>query len=505
VEGFVPEEEDYDADAVLEAQLFQDVASAGQGGVKLDKSKGEGAGEGGEEGMGAGPVLGRDASNLALDAVAGESEEGAEAHMGAVLPEEMKSSLSPMHPDQLDGVVPPDGEIVVSAGAAIIPPDMDLPSPKLPRIGVLVYTSVDSVFLDSVREEDGTRALPGDCLHLVDELLALVESPREPLEIQEVVPLLHEIRDFLLTEGQLSNLVRLLTVVADFAENFRDDESVQGLVESFANEQALGRLIRSVPSSSVTPPEEFYELLDKLPGDHLTTLMNLLEQERGSGSRRITRQLIEHFLPGREDWVAQRLLQMTGSVAADLLRALASVNAEAAWEVVMEFAASDDVDTQFECLHVLEKAGHAPSVRTHLFRLLQAKEEAIRIRTLHLLIERADAQDYEQLLNHLNSASGRKMSLKESMTVGNCMAVTNPPASLELFQDWIRPKGFLKKLRPTRKNQDWVAIGGLEFLEDEVADELLKVLSKRVDDETHQQCMKARVRRHRRIRGEGDV
>ena len=503
VEGFVPEEDDYDADATLEAQLFQDVASAGDGGVKLDKSKGKV--EQGEEGKVSATGLGMDASALAMDGGVGEGEEGAELHSGAVLPEEMKSALSPVHPDQVEGMIPPTGEIVVSAGEAIIPPDMDLPSPKLPRVGVLVFTSVDEVFLDSVRAEDGARALPEDCLQLVDQLLSMVESPRDPLTTEEVVPLLHEIRDFLLTEGQLANLLRLLTVVADFSENFREDESVQRLVKSFANEQALGRLIRSVPSSAVTPPEEFFDLLDKLPGDHLSTLMNLLEQERASGSRRITRQLIEHFMPGREGWVIKRLVQMRGSVAADLLRALASVNAEAAWEVVMEFAANDDVDTQFECLHVLEKAGHAPTVRTHLFRLLHAKEEQIRIRTLQLLIDRADAQDHPQLLNYLNSSGSRRLSQEESMKVGSGLVATNPAASLEMFRDWIRPKGFLRKLRPTRKSQDWAAIGGLEFLEEEEADELLKILANRVDGETHKHCMQARVRRHRRIRGDVDV
>jgi hypothetical protein len=293
--------------------------------------------------------------------------------------------------------------------------------------------------------------------------------------------------------------MKLLQGVADFAANMEEDEQAQDLVKSFANAHALARLIRSVPSSVSEPPEEFYDLLDKLPGDHLTTLMDLLESERGTSSRRITRQLIEHFIPGREGWVTKRLIGLHGAIAADLLRCLANVDEEAAWDAVMEFVAGDDVDTQLECLHVLSRAGANARGRAYLFRLMGAKEVQVRIRSVGILANQGDAEVFPMLTKHLTGT--RAPGFEEATAVGVAMAQVAADESMEAFGTWIKPKGFFKKLKPMRKCQIHAAISGLSLLDDEQADEFLKLLAARVDGESHRLCVQARMKRHRRIRG----
>jgi hypothetical protein len=503
VEGFVPEEEDFDEQEFYES----DIASAPPtgGGVVVDKEKKAGDGTGVE----GAPVPEGDDKNITtmdpalmaqqqadLQAVA--DEHAPVIDTGASLPQEMEQAMGRSASDEVEDALP-DGELGISVGNSIIPNDMDLPSPQLAVVGTVLFKTIEPVFIESLLDEDGSGALPTDCLNLVGELLVLVESPREAILLEEVAPLLHEIRDFMLTEGHLSNLMKLLQGVADFAANMGEDEQAQALVQSFANAHALARLIRSVPSSVTEPPEEFYDLLDKLPGDHLTTLMDLLESERGASSRRITRQLIEHFIPGREGWVTKRLISLHGAVAADLLRCLANVDEEAAWDAVMEFVAGDDVDTQLECLHVLSRAGATARSRAYLFRLMGAKEVQVRIRSIGILASQGDSEIFPVLVKHLTSA--RVPALEEATAVGIAMAQVSGEESLETFGAWIKPKGFFKKLKPTRKCQDQAAISGLSLLDEDLADELLKALAARVDGDSHRLCVQARMKRHRRVRG----
>ena len=91
------------------------------------------------------------------------------------------------------------------------------------------------------------------------------------------------------------------------------------------------------------------------------------------------------------------------------------------------------------------------------------------------------------------------MSHPEALIVGSAMARVDPVATMALFEDWLRPKGLLKRMRPVQKGQDVTAIGGLENLDFEEADELLKLLAKRAGGEIYQLCMNARSRRRRRI------
>ncbi len=503
VEGFVPEEEDFDEQAFYEAEIAN--APATGGGVVLDKEKKDGGGEGVE---GAPHPTGETENLETLDPAlmaqqqadlqAVEEEHAPIIDTGATLPEEMKKAVGRSVSDEVASALP-EGELGITVGNSVIPNDMDLPSPQLAVVGTVLYKAVEPVFMESLLDEDGSGALPTDCLNLVDELLGLVESPSEPIVLEEVAPLLHEVRDFMLTEGHLSNLMKLLQGVADFAANMEEDEQARALVKSFANAHAMARLIRSVPSSVNEPPEEFYDLLEKLPGDHLTTLMDLLESERGASSRRITRQLIEHFIPGREGWVTKRLISLHGAVAADLLRCLANVNEEAAWDAVMEFVTGEDVDTQLECLHVLSRAGANARARAYLFRLMGAKEVQVRIRSIGILASQGDAEIFPMLVKHLTGA--RTPGLEESTAVGVAMAQVGPEESLETFGAWIKPKGFLKRLKPTRKSQDHAAISGLSLLDDDHADELLKLLAARVDGDSHRLCVQARMKRHRRVRG----
>ena len=379
--------------------------------------------------------------------------------------------------------------------------DFDLPLPGFPPSKTPKYQFVTDEDYERLLAEDGASALPNDCIHLVSGLIrsAQVSNLLNP---DDFLPLLVEIRDFMLTQGQLENLMILLETVGEYAAFFESDHPVHSMLSSFANSNALGRLIRSVPSSRHDPPEEFYELLDSLPGDHLQTLLDILLEDRSAHSRRITRQMIERYGHGRVDLIKETLMEARGAVAADLIRALAHLSSKDALLATQLLMGREEIEVMLECMHLLERYPDASESRPVILAFMRSPEENIRIRAIELLGTRRDRRDFPPLQRQALSRT-LTMSKSEALAIGRAMAKVDPVASMSLYEEWIRPKGLLKKMRPVQKGQDIAAIGGLEHIDFDEAEELLKILSKRAGGETYAMCMTALTRRRRRMKERG--
>ena len=449
-------------------------------------------------------------THIEVEAVEGFVPEDEEEALGELSDEELRErvnrrSLSPgemgagMTEDaplsDLTGVL---GGTVSSVGVSSeAPEDFDLPISAFPGPIQPVYRFVEDDDLERLQIEDSSSALAGDCLVLVELLVSSARSS-DRVDPEDFLPLLVEIRDFMLTQGQLQNLMTLLEAVGDYAAEFSADHPVQIMLESFANLEALSRLIRSVPSTTFEPPPEFYELLDSLPGDHLGTLLTILLQDRTSHSRRITRQMIERFGHGRVDQIRGTLMQASGAVAADLMRALSVVSPKDALDVTHTMIDRQEIEVLLECMHLLERYPDGAEIRPVLAGLMGAREENIRIRAIALVGRRSSAEDFDSLQRHIVTRN-LGMTNEEALAVGQSMVQVDPEAAMALFEDWLRPKGILKRMRPIQKGQDVAAIGGLEHLDFEEADELLKLLAKRAGGAVYELCMNARSRRRHRM------
>jgi hypothetical protein len=378
--------------------------------------------------------------------------------------------------------------------------DFDLPLPEFPPSKTPNYQFVTDEDYERLLAADGVSALPNDCIHLVT---GLIRSARvsELLNPDDFLPLLVEIRDFMLTQGQLENLMILLETVGEYATFFESDHPVHSMLSSFANSNALGRLIRSVPSSQHSPPEEFYELLDSLPGDHLRTLLDILLEDRSAHSRRITRQMIERYGHGQVDRVKETLMEAKGAVAADLLRALAHLSSKDGLLATQLLMGRDEIEVKLECMHLLERYPDALESRPVILAFMRSPEENIRIRAIELLGTRRDRRDFPPLQRQALSRA-LSMSKSEALAIGRAMAEVDPVSSMSLYEEWIRPKGLFKRIRPVQKGQDIAAIGGLELINFDEAEELLKILSNRADGEIYTMCMTALSRRRRRMKKE---
>ena len=258
-----------------------------------------------------------------------------------------------------------------------IPEDFDLPIREFPPAVSPTYVFVEDEEYERLMAEDGASALPLDCIRLVAALIDSAQSS-EQLDPDDFLPLLVEIRDFMLTQGQLDNgwfsWSLWATMQAILSRPCRaSDARILRMRMLWAVWFARFRP-RSRPHRT-----NLYELLDSLPGDHLQTLLDILMEDRSTHSRRISRQMIERYAHGRVDRIKESLTgRCVGPIAADLLKPGQCVPADAlsATQLMM---GRDEIEVLLECMHLLERNPDALETRTVLFGLIRAKEESIRI------------------------------------------------------------------------------------------------------------------------------
>jgi hypothetical protein len=389
-------------------------------------------------------------------------------------------------------------EIRRAAGTVEVPHDWDLPAEAHDEPAEIYYEVVPTVVLQSIREELSSQDLPIHCIRLTTEMVALVLDPTDPTELDDVVYLIEEVRTFLLSEGQLDGLLAL----AQSLTGIRAMDATRGDRElsRFADARALQRIIHSASVSSHEVPEELVSLLDLVPGDHLSNLIDVLREERGVASRRIARQLIGRYVTAREATLEEAIRVEEGAVAADLLQSVAESDLTIAVKLLPELLFSDSTEVQREVVRILETvdAGHFSA--SVLVGMLKTPGEAIRMRLIEMIIATQDRWAFEPLMKRLlDPGSINKMSDEEAEAVGKAMGLLHPERGLEVMGDWVRPKKWLDRLKGVTRGHliQWAGVSGLSVIPDEHAEACIRWLTTRAGEKLHEHCVRAMVGRRR--------
>ena len=378
------------------------------------------------------------------------------------------------------------------------PPDRDLPLPEFYRAGRLRYTELPEAELEAIRGEVDARNLAINALTLADDMMAVVQDKTDPTTLDDILSYLDEIRDFLLAEEQLGHLSRLVMLLQ---HSFPDDpELIQPILARFSGTDALSRILRSIQKNHTSPPPELLQLMALLPADHLEQCIEILGTQRDQASRRIGRQLVEHFIEGREVWFMGRLMSVDDpAVAADLLRCAARVMPDRVYEFAPELAEKAEPEVLQELmLHIEATQDHA-EVSKALMLLMEHSSEPIRIRAIQALASHRDTRAYAPLVESARTKSFSKLSSEEAEAIGQALAAIQPNQARVLFADWVKPQKLMHRMfgRPGQKMLAWTALAGLEVIVDEEYDSSIEWLSKRTSDDLYKRCRACLVQRRR--------
>ncbi len=390
---------------------------------------------------------------------------------------------------------------VGAAGSHIDAPyDFDLPIPPLLDEGRLIPAEVPAAELEALRHEATSRSLPEHCLRLARELVALVADPSDPTTWPEVKPVVEEIRDFLLSEGQLGGLIELLEAMT--ALRASGQRQVQDVLVGFIDGRALRRILHSIPATATVIPDELVWLVDRLPGDHLGSALEVLSQERAPAARRVARQLIEHLAVANPTAVMARLESDPPEVAADLLRALANALPERALEAVERAVLRGEIELALEALRVLGDHPLHPGVGELLVRLVESPLAEVRLRGLAMLSEWPQEQLFEPLAEVLVRRSHGAMGGEEAAAFGQTLARLSPTQARRQLEEWIRPASWWKRVFAAPVGNrwlQWAAVSGLASLPGEEVEAVIRWLGERAGEELAQHCSRTLARRRREL------
>ncbi len=384
-----------------------------------------------------------------------------------------------------------------------VPKNFDLPPPRLGKRKKISFVPVPEDLKARTAKEAHPRRLTLDCLSLVALLLkeAEQEAP-EGLRLYDCLAFVEEIRDYLLIEGDVRGLLELRKLIGEIPQELPGRPGFARLTQEYGDPGSVSRLMRSVPPEIAQVPEALLRLLDSLPGDIPSVLMDLMHAEHSAPLRRVLRQALEPWVAERQVILMQRIREDPGHGGADMLRALSKGAPEAARRLVMELAVTGTPDIQIECIHIIGRANQGSTARGLLLRLVDDPNARVRRRAAEALAGFHDNSTFQalQALTERKSASGLDANLAE--TLGETLASVDPHQALALFIGWVRPKGRLRLSKAGEDQLPWVAVAGLAALDDARANDTLKAFAERQRGDLARAATQARIRRARRLAGE---
>jgi len=378
------------------------------------------------------------------------------------------------------------------------PPDRDMPLPDFYRAGRLRYAELPEANLVKLREEVDARQLAINALALAEDMMTVVKDKTDPTRLDDILSYLDEIRDFLLAEEQLGHLSRLVMLLQRSFPN--DPDLIQPILARFSGPEALSRILKSIQKNHKSPPPELLQLMALLPADHLEQCIEILGMQRDQASRRILRQLVEHFIEGREVWFMSRLLSVSDpAVAADLLRCAARVMPDTVFEFAPELAEKAGQEVLQELLLHTEAVKDHDEVTKALMMMMDHSAESVRIRAIQALASQGQVKAYAPLVATAQIKAFSKLSSREADAIGQAMATIQPNQARVLFADWVKPQKLMHRFfgRPGQKMLAWTALAGLEVILDEEYDSSIEWLSKRTSDDLYKRCRACLVHRRR--------
>ena len=378
-----------------------------------------------------------------------------------------------------------------AAGRLDVPADWDLPlSDHKPSSEPLVFQEAAIEDLEAARDEIASRHLADQSLRLLWETLVLVRDPADPTSLTDLYHFISEVRDFLLSEGQIGQLVRLareLRAMDDLVTRRLEEE-----LRRLADESALRRVLQSLSRTATEAPDELMELLEMVPGDHLASLVAILQVERAAAPRRVARQLIERYVTERLDYLRGHLENADARVAADILAAVGAASSALGLQLAALTATRSEPDVQRRILDIVRAIDPAETDTELLLAMVDSPEKDVRLAGIEQLGRRGDRRAFRRLAALLEREESP--GVPGGGARGRALAQVNARRAFEEFLPWVRPPGWWSqfKARNARPQlHQWTAIAALGQLATPEAEDALVWLAKRAGTEVREHCKRA--------------
>ena len=396
--------------------------------------------------------------------------------------------------DAVAGFVPVEAnpeevpEELARAAHRAIPPDWDVPMPRLAQPGALQWRDVPAETLAALRRDPGLDASSATALALARDVLGEAVRAGWPTPNPDLVQFLAELRDFLLADGQLAALQKLLELVATAGPPALRDAVLAVLGDARTLDLVLDRI---PPDAGRLPPD----VLAFVPALALEPILARLGAEAPGPRRGVLLQLVEAVLPRGAAALVAQLPSLEPAAVEHLLRALGQRAPEQLAEAGRRLLGQASEPLRLLGLGALE-AGGTGEAMAPVIELLRAPSEALRVRAAEVLGRRGDETTVPAVRQALEAPAGR--SLREAEVLGRALAELAPLPAARLFAGWLEPKArLLRGLTAEQKVQQWAAVAGLAAMPAALQDAHLTALAERADTELRRHCLAALAQRRK--------
>lgn len=355
------------------------------------------------------------------------------------------------------------------------PYHFDYPLPPVGDRGPVVFRPIPEASLERIRRQDGPDGIPLECAQLTAELLELLSDEFDPLSVDDIVPVLREIRGFLLNQSLLRPLAQVLRLADEKAP--RDPAARTKLLSALADSEVLRRLLEAAGSGHELSFDELGEIVALMPGDQVPVILDFLGTHPGGPGRQVGIRLLEREARTRPECLSQRLLANPEGADLELLHILERVNPDAATAVAFELLAARSAAVQVAALNVLASVPYSARVGRALVGALRSAAEETRRKALEALVAHKERRAYDTLVERFKTLAGGSLSLGEAGAMGEAMARLDPERARKQLTEWVRPPGLLGRLANVPLPLRWGAVAGLAVLGGSDARELLEWLA----------------------------
>lgn len=377
------------------------------------------------------------------------------------------------------------------------PSDFDLPGPQPLAPRGFNYREIPPQYLSAVQAEETPETVPARALGLVAWLLRAVADPAQPIALADALPVIAEVRDYLVADRQLRALLALVRRLLDVGE---PSEPFRALVKELQAEPQRAQLFEAAEPGAPTPPE-LPLLFEAIGGDALPFLLERLEVDEAR--RPHARALLAPLARSRAQEMVDRLAEAPTAVASELLVVLMQAAPEQALAAASKVIEHPDESIQLELVRMLGGAPRGSETTGLLMRALASPYESVRICAMQQAAARREVRLFDPLVRR---AEDPTLSIREAATIGETMASLTPSTAKNLFVEWSQPKGGLLRRMveaPGKRRVHYVAASGFGALPGEEAEQLVRELSARADAELKQHCVAVMVKRRKEGRGRG--
>ncbi len=390
-----------------------------------------------------------------------------------------------------------------SGGVAIeIPPDWDLPIDAHDREGIpVMYRAINEERISALRGELASLNLPDLALSLVRGMLALVADRTDPTQVGDITSLIDDVRDFLLSEGQLDRLLELAQLLPSVGST--DPAWLAGQLRRTSDVRALKRIFHSIPKSAQHAPQELVDLIDISGQNPIAAVLETLQLERTAHGRRVARDLLGRYVVGAQAELEEWLPKLDGELAADLFGSMAEAEPTLALGLLPLVIDRSERELHNELLRFLDRPESDKVRQAILGTLLQSSAEQVRLAAINIVVDGEDREAADILLQRLETHA-EDIREEEASRIGEALMRLSPAESTRRMLGWVKPKKLrdaVSGVTESGRIRQWASVAGLGASDDDRAEDTIRWFAKRTTDELHAHCMRTLVRRRHRIAG----